>query len=191
MFLSIHNSHCSLLTDDFLSFMNIDGERDTVLAVSPTWINFKSSPVCTFCYSNKQNCKTDVTAKMQWENCLFFGPQVRVLSLSFPSSLFCSVEKPPHAHRDQLFHSESLLRWRAGHHHLPACQSGGGHHRNLVLREHALQNCAIFTGMWSFRHTVLDPIWCRSTHPCFHICYICLTQYQRGENTYWVVSHHI
>lgn len=138
--------------------MNIDGKRDTVAAVSLTWINLKSSRVCTFFYSNKQTCRTDVIARMRCENDLFFGPPVRVLTSFFSFSLFCSVEKPPHAHRDQLFHCESLLCWRAGHYYLPACQSGGGHHRDLVLWEHALQNCAIFTGMWLFWHTILNPI---------------------------------
>lgn len=118
-------------------------------------------------------------------------PRVRVLTLSFSFSLFCSVEKPSHAHRDQLFHSESLLRWRAGHHHLLACQSGGGHHRDLVLWEHTLQNCAIFTGMWLFWHTVLGPIWCRLTRPCFHTCYISLSQHQRDENTYYSFWSHL
>lgn len=176
MLLGIHISHCSLLTDGFLSFRNIDGKRETL-------INLKSSPECTFCYSKKP----ESVSEWQWEPCTnamrkrsflwpsgqsFFGPQVRVLclilcrvlSFSFSFSLFCSVEKPPHAHRDQLFHSESLLGWRACYHHLPACQSGGGHHRDLVLRENALQNCAILTGMWSFRHPFLDPICCRLTH---------------------------
>lgn len=120
-----------------------------------------------------------------------FSLALRVLTSFFSFSLFCSVEKPPHAHRDQLFHCESLLCWCAGHYYLPACQSGGGHHRDLVLWEHALQNCAIFTGMWLFRHTILNPICCRLTPPYFHICYIYLSQHQRGEHTYYVFSDHI
>lgn len=110
------------------------------------------------------------------------------LTLSFLFSLFCSVEKPPHAHRDQLFHSESLLRWCAGHHHLPACQSGGGHHRDLVLRQHALQNCALFAGMRSFWHRNL--LRCSLTHPCSHMC-LSLSIAVRWRIRIYIVSNHI
>lgn len=66
--------------------------------------------------------------------------------LRVSASLLCSVEKPTHAHRDQLFHCESLSGGCAGDHHLPAGQPRGGHHGDVVLWTNPLQNCALPTG---------------------------------------------
>lgn len=66
--------------------------------------------------------------------------------ITFSASLLCSVEKPTHAHRDQLFHSESLSGGRAGDHHLPAGQPRSGHHGDVVLWRNPLQNCALLAG---------------------------------------------
>lgn len=77
----------------------------------------------------------------------FLGSKfLKHLWLWIPLSLFFSVEKSPHAHSDQLLHRESLLCGRFGHHHLPACQSCGWHHGDMVLREHTLQSCPLSSG---------------------------------------------
>lgn len=131
----------------------------------------------------KHQSETDVNALNAMFIYLACGGSVLILYLLF--SLFCSVEEPPHAHRDQLFHSESVLRWCAGHHHLPACQSRGGHHRDLVLWEHALQNRAIFTGRTSFlpQNTVT---WSAvRPYPPFLLYYISISQSsRRNENVF-------
>lgn len=75
-------------------------------------------------------------------------------------SLFCSMEEPSHAHRDKLFHSESFPGWCAGHHHLPACESCGGHHRDVVLWKHSVQNCPLSAGKpWTLTSAFQTGYW--------------------------------
>lgn len=153
---------------------------EEILAFLSSWLGFVSGFVQ--CFYRKNLFMRSYFSLFSWRPIFFYSwtltehdcDEKAVSSLGlrsevwppFSFSLFCSVEKPPHAHRDQLLHREPLLRWRAGHHHLPAGQSGGGHHRDLVLWEDALQNCAIFTGTRSFRNTILVPTCWRLTHPC-------------------------
>lgn len=111
--------HFVLLTANFLLFMNTDGEGQ-MSEMSLLWINLRSSPVYIYC-----GITTNKPVVCAWvhdcgEKTVFSLALRSQLWPPFSFSLFCSVEKPPHAHRDQLFHRESLLRWRAGHHHLPA-----------------------------------------------------------------------
>ncbi len=61
-------------------------------------------------------------------------------------SLFCSLEKPSHAHGDQLLHREPVLRRHPGHNHMSSCKSCGGHYRNLVLRTDPVQDTTLLTG---------------------------------------------
>ena len=56
------------------------------------------------------------------------------------------MEKPAHADGDQLFHRQPVLCRRAGHPHVSPRQPGRGHHRNMVLWKHALQNRALPSG---------------------------------------------
>lgn len=73
--------HFVLLTANFLLFMNTDGEGQ-MSEMSLPWINLRSSPVYIYIlrHHNKQSCQTDVSARLRWENCLFFGPQVTALT---------------------------------------------------------------------------------------------------------------
>ena len=62
------------------------------------------------------------------------------------SSLLRGDPKQPHADGDELFHREPVCRGPAGHHHLSAAHSGGGHHGDMVLRRDHVQDHTLLTG---------------------------------------------
>lgn len=104
------------------------------------WIPSPWLTACITCLSFTWNLPYWLNINFSWA----FGPSSDRTSL--PLSLLRSVEESSYAHSHQLLHREPFFRGRDGHHHLPAREPCGRHHRDVVLWEHSLQSCPLPSG---------------------------------------------
>lgn len=97
------------------------------------------------------------------------------------SSLFCSLEKPPHAHSDQLLYCEPLLCWHPCHSHVPSCKPSRGHHRNVVLWRYTLSNITLFTGTC---------LWEKVKYYLRFSSVVCFRGEQKNKTQKWLSVHY-